>query len=100
MDYLEELLQSYNMSDVNLSTIPLCSKLHNLKPSPGQLAEVPENELTHYHQKLVGQLLYPAVCTWPDITFTAAALGQYNAKPTHEVANATKGVLRYLAGTK
>ncbi len=26
MDYLEELLQLYNMSDVNPSTIPLCSK--------------------------------------------------------------------------
>ncbi len=40
------------------------------------------------------------MCTWPDIAFTAAALGQYNAKPTHKVTTATKRVLHYLAGTK
>ncbi|SJL08333.1 uncharacterized protein ARMOST_11696 [Armillaria ostoyae] len=48
-DYIEKLLQSYNMADVNPSTVPLCSKLHNLKTYPSQLSEVLKNQLIHYH---------------------------------------------------
>ncbi len=81
-DYIDELLQSYDMSEVNPTSIPLRTKLHSLEPAKDQLPEVPSNELTHFFQHLVGQLLYPAVCTRPDIAFTAAALGQYNAKPS------------------
>ncbi|KAK0502980.1 hypothetical protein EDD18DRAFT_1099959 [Armillaria luteobubalina] len=45
------------------------------------------------------KLLYPTVCTCPDIAFMATALGQYNAHPTHEVATAAKSVLQYLASS-
>ncbi|SJL16752.1 uncharacterized protein ARMOST_20281 [Armillaria ostoyae] len=99
-DYIEELLHSYSMDSVNPTSVPLRDKLHNLKPYDNQLAEIPDEQLTHFFQRLNGQLLYPAVCTRPDLAFTTAALGQYNAKPTRPVAAAAKGVLRYLAGTR
>ncbi|SJL06876.1 uncharacterized protein ARMOST_10218 [Armillaria ostoyae] len=99
-EYITDLLQSYNMENVNPSTVPLRNKLHNLPPSDDLLPEVPDEKLTHYFQCLNGQLLYPTVCTCPDLAFTTAALGQYNANPTRAVAAAVKGVLRYLAGTK
>ncbi|SJL05183.1 uncharacterized protein ARMOST_08551 [Armillaria ostoyae] len=99
-EYIADLLQSYSMENVNPSSVPLHNKLHNLPPPDDLLPEVPDEKLTHYFQRLNGQLLYPAICTRPDLASTTAALGQYNANPTRAVAAAVKGVLRYLAGTK
>lgn len=98
-DYIKELLQSHSMSDANPTTIPLRAKLHTLSDPPNLLPKIPDDKLTHYHQHITGQLLYPAVCTCPDIAFTAAALGQYNANPTRTTSAAAKDVLQYLAGT-
>lgn len=81
-EYIADLLQSYSMENVNPSSVPLHNKLHNLPPSDDLLPEVSDDKLTHYFQRLNRQLLYPAVCTRPDIAFTTAALGQYNANPT------------------
>ncbi len=99
-DYIADLLHTYDMDDVNLTSVPLYKKLQSYKAGDHTLQEVDDKNLTLYFQRLNGQLLYPAVCTRPDLSFTTAALGQHNANPTRAVASAAKGVLHYLAGTR
>lgn len=66
---------------------------------PNSCPDVEDSELRVHYQRLVGSILYLALCTRPDIAYSAMALGQYNANPTRAHLLAAKGVLRYLLGT-
>jgi hypothetical protein len=99
--FVMDLLSTWNMTECRSSTVPLRTKLHQLRPlAPEILPDIPDHLLTQKYQSLVGSLIYLAVCTRPDIAYTACSLGQFNSKPTRALMVAAKGVLRYLAGTK
>lgn len=51
-------------------------------------------------QQIVGEMLYLAYTTCPDITYHAMALSQYSAKPTWALMLAAKCVLHYLISTR
>jgi len=88
------------MTHCHHTAIPLCHKLHKLPdPPPNSLPEVHDTDIKLNFQQLVGSLIYMAVCTHPDIVYTAMALSQYNASPTQAHLLAAKGVLWYLAGS-
>ena len=88
------------MLDCKTSPVPLSQNLHNLPPcSPNACPDIPDTDITLAYQRLVGSLTYLAICTRPDLAFTAMALGQYNASPTRAHLVVAKGVLRYLSGT-
>jgi hypothetical protein len=95
-----ELLTTHNLLDAKTSSVPLHVDLASPpKPAPNALPEIADSEIKVHYQRIVGSLLYLAVCTRPDIAFTAIALGQYNSNPTRAHLLAAKGVLRYLLGT-
>jgi ribonuclease HI len=52
------------------------------------------------YRQLVGQLMYIAVTTRPDIAFAVGALARHLAQPTTAHWHAAQHVLRYLAGTR
>ena len=64
------------------------------------LPDICDADLTTKYQRIVGCLLYLTVTTWPDISYYAMWLGQYNSKPTRVHFLTAKHVLHYLAGTK
>ena len=51
------------------------------------------------YQSAVGSLMYLAVSTRPDISYSVGSLTRFNSKPTKEHWTALKRVLRYLKGT-
>ncbi|XP_061396596.1 uncharacterized protein LOC133332230 [Musca vetustissima] len=51
------------------------------------------------YQTLMGELMYLAITTRPDIVHSVAKLSQKNSDPHIEHFNAGKKILRYLAGT-
>ena len=98
--FITDLLSTWNMTECHTASVPLRTKLHQLRPPPeNALHEIPDHILTQKYQSLVGSLIYLAVCTRPDISYVACSLGQYNTNPTRAHMIAAKGVLRYLAGT-
>jgi len=99
--FISDLLDTWNMSNCYPLPVPLRQKLHELPPPPpNSLPDITNDDNIKLHfQRLVGSLIYLAVCTRPDIAYVAMALGQYNASPTRAHLLAAKGVLRYLAGT-
>ncbi|KAF8807669.1 hypothetical protein BYT27DRAFT_7189755, partial [Phlegmacium glaucopus] len=66
-------------------------------PPLNSLPKIIAEELIPKYQRPVGCLLYLAVATWPDISYHAMWLGQFNSKPTHLLV--AKHVLRCLAGS-
>jgi hypothetical protein len=97
--YCLELLRTWNLSNCTPASTPLSTKLSLLNPMPNALPEVKDDDVKPLYQKLVGSLIYLAICTRPDISYAAMSLGQFNANPTRAHLVAAKRVLRYLAGT-
>jgi hypothetical protein len=81
------------------ASTPLSTKLYLLEPMPSALPDIKDDDVKLLYQKLVRSLIYLAICTRPDISYAAMALGQFNANPTRAHLVAAKRVLRYLAGT-
>jgi hypothetical protein len=99
-DLITDLLEDWGMIDCKTSLVPLSCNLNDLPPcSPNACQDISDADITVTYQRLVGSITYLAICTRPDLAYTAMALGQYNASPTRAHLVAAKGVLRYLAGT-
>jgi len=89
--YLKELLRKYNQSD--------CTPVHNLKPiQENKLKKKTFNETTY--RSAVGNLLYLAVCTRPDIMFSVSRATRKNKNPTLEDWLNVKKIFQYLKATE
>ena len=97
--YCLDLLRTWNLSNCAPAFTLLSTKLYLLEPMPNALPDIKDDNVKPLYQKLVGSLIYLAICTRPDISYAAMALGQFNANPTRAHLVAAKRVLRYLAGT-
>jgi hypothetical protein len=98
--YIDTILTCFSLSDAK----PLASPI-----SPGVTLSkdnVPSNDTKAAHMKkipyreAIGSLMYAAVANRPDISFAVSALSQFLENPGQAHWEATKRVLRYLAGTK
>ena len=99
-DLILDLLEDWGLHDSKTSNIPLHHNPSNLPPcSPNACKNIPDDKILVSYQRLVSSLTYLAICTQPDIAYTAMALGQFNASLTRSHLACEKGVLRYLAGT-
>ena len=93
------LPQPVPLPNCTSASTPMVAKPHLLDPTPHALPRIADNDIKPLFQKLVGSLIYLAICTCPDISYAAMALGQFNANPSHSHLVAAKHVLRYIAGT-
>jgi hypothetical protein len=95
-DYIQYLLDEHGMSNCNAVALPMDPNF----PFGRSTDVYPHiDELETEYRKLVGELLYLAMYTRPDIAFAVMRLAQHNssAKPCHY--SAAKHVLRYLSST-
>jgi hypothetical protein len=95
-EYITYLLEEYDMLNCNPVTLPMDT--HHPFGRPGESYTIILNLPTRC-RKLIGELLYLAICTRPDISFAVNALAQHNANPSLAHFAAAKRLLRYLAGT-
>src|SRR6202522_705574 len=99
-DLILGLLEDWGLHDCKTLNIPLHHNPSALPPcSPNACGDIPDDKIKVSYQHIVGSLTYLAICTRPDIAYTAMALGQFNASPPRSHLACAKGVLRYLAGT-
>jgi len=95
-EYITYLLEEHAMLDCNSVTLPMDPKF----PFGRDTDIHPHIEdLASEYRKLVGELLYLALYTRPDIALAVMRLAQHNAAPEPCHYAAAKHVLRYLAGT-
>ena len=72
---------------------PIETKLDHLYKEGGKQVDVP-------YQNLIGSLMYLAVLTRPDISFSVSLLSQFNNCHSEVHWQCAKRILRYLKGTK
>lgn len=66
---------------------------HGFKPDLSDMVNKP-------YRQLIGDLMYLSTISRPDIAFSTSYLSRYLDKPSSNLWNAAKRVLRYLQGTK
>ena len=90
--YITNLLIKHNMLDAKPVTTPLPTSPQLILDSGDPLPNASQ------YRSIVGSLQYISF-TRTDISFAVNKLSQFVHKPTHELLQAAKRVLRYLAGT-
>lgn len=91
-EYIEKLLNKYGMSECKPVSTPIVT-------GGDKINENEKYDINKY-QELVGELLYLANRTRPDIACVTSYLSQYNHCPEKSHYTIGKRVLRYLSGTK
>ncbi|GBM29160.1 Retrovirus-related Pol polyprotein from transposon TNT 1-94 [Araneus ventricosus] len=93
-EYIESLLVKYNLNECKSVKTPIVKGEDKSFPPTNELIDI-----TMY-QELIGELLYLANRTRPDVSFVTCYLSQFNHKPEKRHYILAKRVLRYLMGTK
>ncbi|GBO42831.1 Retrovirus-related Pol polyprotein from transposon RE2 [Araneus ventricosus] len=94
VEYINFLLEKYNMSLCNSVKTPMSKNEDKFFDSGNKFVIVTE------FQTLIGELLYLANRTRPDISFAVTYLSQFCQKPEQKHFKLAKKILRYLKGTK
>jgi hypothetical protein len=90
--YLEGLLDQFGFTNACPIPTPVLANQH--------LAKLPSPEVdVKFYQCAVGALMYPSLCTRPDISYAVAALGCHAANPGSEHLHALECVFHYLCTT-
>ena len=101
--YVEKILTQNNMQQCKSAATPENSSVRlSLADCPSEAeAHRSENVQRRLHyERLVGALLYAAMCTRPDIAHAVNQLSRFLRAPGKPHADAAKLVLRYLSGTR
>ncbi|GFU10401.1 retrovirus-related Pol polyprotein from transposon RE1 [Trichonephila clavipes] len=93
-DYINLLLVKHNLENCKSVKTPIVKEEVKNFPSTKKYID-----LTMY-QELIGEILYLANRTRPDISFVTFSLSQFNHNPGKRHYNLAKRVLRYLMGSK
>ena len=88
--YIENALKRFEISDANNTPTLLPAGIH-LEKSEEPVAL----DTKTYYQQIIRTLIYAAIGTRPDITFTAMRLPQFNNNPTKEHIKYAKYILHY-----
>ncbi|UYV82166.1 hypothetical protein LAZ67_21001203 [Cordylochernes scorpioides] len=91
--YIEEILKEYGMEHAKEASTPL---------DPGMFTEGPEGKeaCRAPYQQAIGNLLWLAGMTRPDIAYAVSYLSKFNSSPLQQHWNSVKHLLRYLKKTK
>src|SRR5437762_14019331 len=94
VNYIHTLLHRHGMQDCNSVNTPM-------NPSIKLIAIMNSNIKidSSQYQQYIGELMFAAIATRPDIMFAVSQLSSYNLDPCQRHLAAAKHVLRYLKGT-
>lgn len=90
--YLQNVLNSFSMSDCNPSKSPLPCKLNYLALNSDVYYNAP-------CRNVIGCLMYAMICTRPDICASINILSRFQSKNNEELWKCLKHLLRYIKGS-
>ena len=93
-DYIRTLLHRHEMQDCNSVNMPMDPSI-KLTATTDSDAKVDSSQ----YQQYIGELMFAAIATRPDIMIAVSQLSSYNSNPCQRHLAAAKHVLRYLKGT-
>ena len=98
--YIDQLLLKYNMKNAKISATPASEELLGPEHCPSMESEKRIMQQQYPYRKLMGELIYLANTSRPDISHIVGVLSRFTENPGKKHWEAAKRVLRYLAGTQ
>ena len=95
--YFQKMLREHNLSPLNAVSCPLPLSADLTESHDGDTLLSPRDHARY--RSLVGSLMYAAVCTRPDLSFSCSILARAMHKPSIRHLALAKRVVRYVAGT-
>ena len=92
--YIDQLLERFNMKNLNAVKTPFDPHIKLFKALPDELAVD-----TNLYQQYLGSLMYLVTCTCPDIAHTVSVFSQFCSHPLASHHQAVKCVFCYLSRT-
>lgn len=92
VNYVEQIIKKFNMSDANASSTPADVNVVLMKNT--------DDIVNFPYREAVGSLLFLASVSRPDISFAVNLICRYVNNPSFEHVKAVKRVIKYLIGTK
>jgi hypothetical protein len=93
--YLETLLCKCNMDGCNPISTPLEAKINVDELTSDKI----EENNKYPCRNVIGSLMYVMLCTRPDLCYAVSLLSRFQAKPSKQLWQQLKRVLRYIKGT-
>ena len=97
--YTLDVLKRFGMSKEKPASTPACPNTTYSKAQSPSTDEGTKAMETIPYLKVLGSLLYLAVCTRPDIAYAVSELSKFASNPGMEHWNGLKRVMQYLIGT-
>jgi len=94
------MIKCYRMEDTYPAPTPLEPGVHLSKSICATTQEERDEMSVKPYQMVVGSLMYTAITTRPDISFTVQQLSKFSSNPGLPYWEAAKHVLCYLQGTR
>ncbi|WVZ16376.1 hypothetical protein V8G54_009358 [Vigna mungo] len=98
-EYINRVLQRFNMRDAKAVSTPLASHFHLSKEQSPQTEKEKESMAEIPYASAIGSLMYAMVCTRPDIGHAVGVVSRFMSNPGKAHWEAVKWILRYLRGT-
>uniref|UniRef100_A0A0A9XG27 Retrovirus-related Pol polyprotein from transposon TNT 1-94 n=2 Tax=Lygus hesperus TaxID=30085 RepID=A0A0A9XG27_LYGHE len=93
---IQRLAEKFNMVECNTSCKTPMEVNFQVEESEG----ISKNQVPPFYRNLVCSLMYVSVMSRPDICFSVSLLSRFCHKPTMQLWNAAKRVLRYVISTR
>src|SRR5205085_798748 len=97
--YVNKILQQFKMAHSKPVSTPAETSQHLSEADSPKTEEAKKQMQSVPYRSLVGELMYAAMSTRPDIAHAANRLSRFLHNPGQTHWKAAKRVLRYLAGT-
>lgn len=93
--YCSKILANFDSGNKSIRSTPMESILEK-GPSEGAFLDSEGKQL---YQRIVGSILYLAVCTRPDLAYSSSMLGKFCSEPRYNHLIAAYRVLHYIRGS-
>lgn len=94
VQYIKRLIAKYNLSECKIASTPIVKGEDHSFPLGENLID------ERKYKEIIGELLYLANRTRPDIAFVTSYLSQFSQRPEQRHLTIAKRVIKYLNGSK
>ena len=98
-NYIERVLERFNMKHVKLVSTPPSSHFKLRKTSCSSSKKEKGDIASIIYSLVVGSLMYAMVCTQPNITHTVGVVSRFMVKPRKDHWEVVKWIFKYLRGS-
>jgi hypothetical protein len=98
--FIDSLIEQLGLEGCNMTKLPITKELLKEIGAEAEMGDYLDDEAHSFFRTVLGEVLWLAQTTHPDIAVATSLLSKRCAKPTPTCAKALKHLVRYLSGRR